>query len=86
MIAGLRTELPYERSIVLNVSPFENLIDLHCGLLSLKALLNDIGRELELAKSDEVTSYEVENLIISFLVIKFENVLYKIVSVRIFDE
>ena len=38
---------------------FENLIYLHRSLLSLKTLLNNIGRKLELAESNEITCDEV---------------------------
>ena len=49
LAARLSAELPLKRCIVLNVRPFENLVNLHRSLLRLKTLLDDIGRELELA-------------------------------------
>jgi len=49
---------------------FENLIDLHRGLLGFETLLDDIRGELELTESYEIAGDEVQNLVISFLVIE----------------
>ena len=65
---------------------FENLVDLNASLVCFEAFLYDVRRELELTESNEVAGNEVEDLIISFLVIELEHVLHEVITVRIFDQ
>ena len=48
----------------------EYLIDLNRSLFCLKALLDHIRRELKLTVSYEIASYEVQNFIVSGLVVQ----------------
>jgi len=57
--------------VIPEMRTFEDLVDLECGLRTLQALLDHIGRVLELAKSDEVASDKVQNLIISDIALQF---------------
>ena len=76
LAAGLGAKFPHERCIILDVCSFENLIDLHCSLLRFETLLDDVWRELKLAESDEIAGNEVQDLVVSLLVIEFEDVLH----------
>ena len=76
LAAWLSTKLPHKRSVILNVCSLENLVNLHRCLIGLKTLLDNIWREFELTEADEVAGYKVQNLVISFLVIELEDVLY----------
>lgn len=48
----------------------EYLIDLNRSLFCLKALLDHIRRELKLTVSYEIAGYEVQNFIVSGLVVQ----------------
>ena len=64
----------------------EYLIDLNCSLFCLKALLDHIRRELKLTVSYEIAGYEVQNFIVSGLVVQLQNILNQIVAEWVFYE
>ena len=64
----------------------EYLIDLNCSLFCLKALLDHIRRELKLTVSYEIAGYEVQNFIVSGLVVQLQNILDQIVAKWVFYE
>lgn len=64
----------------------EYLIDLNRSLFCLKALLDHIRRELKLTVSYEIAGYEVQNFIVSGLVVQLQDILDQIVAERIFYE
>ena len=64
----------------------EYLIDLNRSLFCLKALFDHIRRELKLTVSYEIAGYEVQNFIVSGLVVQLQDVLDQIVAERIFYE
>ena len=64
----------------------EYLIDLNRGLFCLKALLDHIRRELKLTVSYEIAGYEVQNFIVSGLVVQLQDILDQIITKWVFDE
>ena len=64
----------------------EYLIDLNCSLFCLKALLDHIRWELKLTVSYEIAGYEVQNFIVSGLVVQLQNILDQIVAKWVFYE
>ena len=84
-LARAITELVDNCHVIPKVGAQEDLGNLHGGLRSLKSLLNHIGGELELAESDEVSSDKVQDLLIHHLVVQFNHILNKIVSILVFD-
>ena len=64
----------------------EYLIDLNRSLFCLKALLDHIRWELKLTVSYEIASYEVQNFIVSGLVVQLQNILDQIVAKWVFYE
>ena len=64
----------------------EYLIDLNRSLFCLKALLDHIRWELKLTVSYEIAGYEVQNFIVSGLVVQLQDILDQIVAKRIFYE
>ena len=64
----------------------EYLIDLNRSLFCLKALLDHIRWELKLTVSYEIAGYEVQNFIVSGLVVQLQNILDQIVSEWVFYE
>lgn len=71
----LVAELPHEDLVVPIVRAFEDLVNLIGSLFCLQTLFYDIWREFQLAKAHKVTSNEVEDLVITKLVLQFENIL-----------
>lgn len=75
--------------IVIWEGAFENLINM--GFLNwfiefwIKTFLNDIAWELELTQSDKILGNLLKNAFISLLVFQLEDVLHKIVPIRVFD-
>jgi hypothetical protein len=49
-------------------------------------LLNDVGRELKLTQSNEVSGNHSENGIVSGFIVQSQDILYQVVSVRILNE
>ena len=72
---GLVAELPHEDLVVPIVRAFEDLINLIGSLFRLQTLFDDIWWEFELAETHKVASDEVEDLVITELVLQFENIL-----------
>lgn len=64
----------------------EYLIDLNRSLFCLKALLDHIRWELKLTVSYEIAGYEVQNFIVSGLVVQLQNILDQIVAKWVFYE
>mmetsp|Transcript_20253 Transcript_20253/g.27379 ORF Transcript_20253/g.27379 Transcript_20253/m.27379 type:complete len:204 (-) Transcript_20253:1684-2295(-) len=64
----------------------ENLVDLDDSLRGLQALLDHVGRKLELTKSHEVTSNEVQDLVIANVVLELEDVLDKVVAIGVLNK
>ena len=64
----------------------EYLIDLNRSLFCLKALLDHIRRELKLTVSYEISGYEVQNFIVSGLVVQLQDILDQIIAERVFYE
>ena len=64
----------------------EYLIDLNRSLFCLKALFDHIRRELKLTVSYEIAGYEVQNFIVSGLVVQLQDILDQIIAERVFDE
>ena len=64
----------------------EYLIDLNRSLFCLKALLDHIRRELKLTVSYEIAGYEVQNFIVSGLVVQLQDILDQIVAEWVFYE
>ena len=64
----------------------EYLIDLNRSLFCLKALLDHIRRELKLTVSYEIAGYEVQNFIVSGLVVQLQDILDQIITKWVFDE
>ena len=64
----------------------EYLIDLNRSLFCLKALLDHIWWELKLTVSYEIAGYEVQNFIVSGLVVQLQDILDQIIAERVFDE
>lgn len=82
----MEAKLIDEVLIVPKVGALEDLVDLEGGLSRLKALLNDIGRVLELAESDKVARDEVEDLVVSNVILELEHVLDQVIAVRVLDQ
>lgn len=51
-----------------------------------KALLNHIAGELKLAQSDEVSGDLLENSLVFLQIIKLDDVLHKIISIRVLNK
>ena len=82
----LMSELSVEALVVPVVSALEDLIDLVGCLIGFQALFDHIRAEFELTESDKISSNEVEDLVISQRVLKFEHVLNQVVAVGIFNQ
>jgi len=82
----VRSKLTLQRLIVPDVRALEDHINLMGSLGSLKALLDDVRRELQLAEPDEVTCNEVQNLIISHIILELQHILDQVVAERILNE
>ena len=68
------------------MSALEYLINLNRCLFRFKALLDHIRWKLELTVSHEVAGYEVQDFIVSGLVVQLEHVLDQIVAERVLNE
>ena len=66
---GLGAELPRKHLIIPIVRTLEDLVDLIGSLGCIKALLDDIGGELKLAKPHKVSRNEVQDLFIAQVVL-----------------
>ena len=64
----------------------EYLIDLNRSLFCLKALFDHIRREFKLTVSYEIAGYEVQNFIVSGLVVQLQDILDQIIAERVFYE
>jgi hypothetical protein len=86
--AGTRliAELAHDDLVVPEVGALEDLVDLDTSLVGLQALLDNVRRELELAESHEVTSNEVEDLVIAQVALELEHILNQVVAIGIFNE
>lgn len=65
----LVAKLPDEDLIVPEVGTLEDLINLVSSLGGFKALLDYIRRKLQLAQTHEVSSNEIQNLVVSLLIL-----------------
>ena len=80
VLALCRAHLGNHRCIILFEGPPEDHVDRRLLKLALKALLDYVGGELELAQTDEIRSDHLEDLIIPTCVVELQNVLYEVVS------
>lgn len=80
VLALCRAHLGNHRSIILFEGPPEDHIDRRLLKLALKALLDDVRGELELAQADEVRSDHLEDLVVPARIVELQNVLYEVVS------
>lgn len=83
---GLVAELSDEGLVVPVMRSLEDLVDLLGGLRGLEALLNDVGRELELAETNEISRDEIQNLIVPQIVLQLQDVLHQVVAIGILDQ
>ena len=86
LVPRLNSKLSIKDLVVPVVRTLEHLVDLEGGLLCLEALFDHIGREFQLTQAHEVTSNEVENLVISHVRLELEHILYQIVAEGVLDQ
>ena len=86
LVPRLNSKLSIKDLVVPVVRTLEHLVDLEGGLLCLEALFDHIGREFQLTQAYEVTSNEVENLVVSHLRLELEHILHKVVAEWILNQ
>lgn len=75
-VSGLESKISHQVLVVPKVGAFEDLVDLISSLIRLEALFNDIRRKFELTETDEISSDEVEDLVIAGIVLELEHILH----------
>ena len=86
LVPGLVSKLSIEDLVVPIMCALEHLINLEGCLASLEALLDHIGRELQLTEAHKVACDEVQDLVVSHIALELENILDQVVAKWIFDQ
>ncbi len=75
-VSRLESKISHQVLVVPKVGALEDLVDLISSLIRLEALFNDIRRKFELTETDEITSDEIEDLVIAGIVLELEHILH----------
>jgi len=89
-LSCLETKFLNYLMIIIWECTFENLINM--SFLNrfiefrIQTLLDDITRELKLTQPDEILRNLLENALVSLLIFKLQDILYKVITVGVFNQ